>query len=33
MPDNWTVAILNRGKSGLRKDNLPVNGWRGQPQG
>jgi len=25
--------LTDRGKSGLRKDNLPVNGWRGRPQG
>ncbi len=28
MPDSWTVAIFNGGKSGLRKDTVPVNGWR-----
>jgi len=34
MPDNWIVAIIfNRGKSGLRKDTVPVNGWRGWLQG
>ena len=31
MLDNWIIAIslANRGKSGLRKDTVPVNGWRG----
>ena len=31
MPDSWIVAISlsNRGKSGLHKDTVPVNGWRG----
>ena len=32
MPDSWIVAIselANRGKSGLHKDTVPVNGWRG----
>ncbi len=30
MLDNWIVAIgiANRGKSGLRKDTVPVNDWR-----
>ena len=28
MPDNWIVAINNRGKSGLHKDTVPVNDWR-----
>ena len=26
--DGWTVAILNREKSGLHKDLVPVNDWR-----
>ena len=30
MLGNWTVAVLtNRGKSGLHKDTVPANGWRG----
>ena len=32
MLDSWTVAInylvIFRGKSGLLKDAVPVNGWR-----
>jgi len=35
LPDSWIVAIANcnRGKSGLRKDTVPVNGWRRWLQG
>ena len=31
MPDSWIVAInlFDRGKSGLHKDIVPVNDWRG----
>ena len=31
MPDNWIIAtsLTSRGKSGLRKDTVPVNGWQG----
>jgi len=33
LPDKWLIAsIFWRGKSGLYKDTVPVNGWRGQPQ-
>jgi len=33
--DNWIVAVnfFNRGKSGLRKDTVPVNHWRRWLQG
>jgi len=35
MLDNWIVAVsfANRGKSGLHKDTVPVNNWRGWLQG
>ena len=30
MLDNWivTASLVGRGKSGLRKDTVPVNNWR-----
>jgi len=28
LPDNRIVAVINRGKSGLQKDTVPVNDWQ-----